>query len=82
MAVDPMMLAQALQQGPQAQQAPAGEDPLSYLQECIDGIHHLVTQLPDAGHTQMAVQALAILTKIQRDLMGAQAGGPNGSQAR
>jgi hypothetical protein len=73
------MLAQLLggggapQEGPPPE-APPQQGPLDYLQECIQGIHQLVSELPDPGHTQMATQALAILTKIQRDLMTQQQG--------
>ena len=59
----------ALQGGGQPDQP---QDPLAYLQECIQGIHQLIGELPDAAHTQMATQALAILVKIQRDLMQTQ----------
>lgn len=72
--------ARSLQAGGQAQQS--GGNPLDYLGECVNGIHQLMVELPDPAHVQMASQALAILTKIQRDLMaqqgGAQGGPPGG----
>lgn len=50
--------------------------PLDYLQECINGIHHLLTQLDDPQDVQAATGALAALVKVQRDLMGRQQGNP------
>jgi hypothetical protein len=44
-------------------------DPLGAVQACIQDLHALMAELPDPAHTQMVAQALAILTKIQRDLM-------------
>lgn len=45
-------------------------DPLEATKATIQDVHSLIATLPDPAHTQMATQALAILTKIQRDLMG------------
>lgn len=62
--------------GPPAggQEDPA--DPLQALQEVIQDVHHLITVLPDPGHTKIAAQCLTALTGIQRDLMAKQ--GPGG----
>lgn len=50
--------------------------PLSATQDCIQDLHELLTLLPDPVHTQMATQALQILTKIQSDIMRPKGGGP------
>jgi len=71
----------ALLQGQGPAQPDQPPDPLQTLQECIQAVHSLLTALPDAAHTQMATQALAILTKIQRDLM-AEGQGPAGMAQR
>ncbi|MEM3050403.1 MAG: hypothetical protein QXT42_06765, partial [Thermoplasmata archaeon] len=60
-------------------EAPEEEDPLDALQSVIQQLHSVIGLLPDAMHTQMAVQALSILVRIQRDLM--QGGERGGSQA-
>jgi hypothetical protein len=52
-----------------------GGDPLQALQQCIQDVHGLAATLPNAQHTQMAIQALGILTKIQSDLMAEKNGG-------
>lgn len=80
----PEGLAQALQAGQPLPQglAPGRDDqtpdPLEVLQECIQGLHGVVAALPDPQDTHDAAQALLILTKVQKRLMGEQQG--NGPQ--
>lgn len=76
---DPAQLQALLQQLGGGQASPdqveqGGSDPLAALQQVIQDMHTLVSTLPDSQHTQMAVQALGILTKIQADLMPSQKG--------
>lgn len=68
-------------QPPDNEQAePATQDGgLGALQEIIEDFPALLAAMPDPKHVDMAVQAMRILTTIQRDLMGAQ-GGPAAQQ--
>lgn len=52
---------------------PAGKG-LPQLQDAIQAVHQAISALPDPMHTQMASQALAILTRVQRELMQPQPG--------
>lgn len=52
-----------------------GGDPLQALQQCMQDLHGLVATMPDAQHTQMVLQALSILSKVQTDLMQPKNGG-------
>lgn len=61
--------------GPEEQQEGSVQDGgLSALQEMIEDFPALLAALPDPKHVDLAVQAMRILTTIQRDLMGAQGG--------
>lgn len=76
--MDPQMLAAIFGGAGPGQPPPGGEeegagglpkDPLDASQQVIQDLYSLISVLPDANHTQMATQALGILTKIQKDLM-------------
>lgn len=68
-----------LPQGADPSQAPP-DGGLEALQNIIEEFPALLTAMPDPKHVDMAVQAMRILTTIQRDLMGAQ-GGPAAQQS-
>jgi hypothetical protein len=53
-------------------------DPLTVLQECIQGLPAVIAALPDPRDTQDAVKALQLLVGIQTRMM-AQQQGPQGA---
>lgn len=94
MAVPPELLAQlgvAGAQGPPGYAADQGQagaggpysgatDPLTVLQECIQGLPGVIAALPDPRDTQDATRALLLLTGIQTRMMSQQGQqGPQGA---
>lgn len=53
---------------------------LEEVQDAIQALHEAIQAVPDPGHVQMLTQALAILARVQRELMQPQTG-PAGGQA-
>lgn len=92
MSVPPELLAQlgvGGAQGPPgfaADQQPGGysgsTDPLTVLQECIQGLPAVIAALPDPRDTQDATRALLLLTGIQTRMMGQQGQGGQGGPAQ
>lgn len=77
-----LALARRLQEegpaGPSPEEAPPepsqGEDPLTALQSVIEHLYSVITLLDSPEDTQMAMQALLILTRVQKRLMQEQGG--------